>query len=987
MEFVNNLKTSILKKSNWWHVGAIALFVLISIIYFYPALGNQSVKQHDISQWVGSSREIYDYRDTDGQIGWTNSMFSGMPTNQISMEHEGTSVLRFVRNILTFGMPRPISIMMLYLIGFYFLALSFKIKPYVAVLGAIAFALSAHHIIIIEAGHNTKAFAIAFVPFVIAGFNVLFRWKNWILGIGLSALFMSLELWSNHVQITYYMMIPLLALGAVELYRAIRGENDFMKFGRSTAGLLVAYGIAFLINSGNILGTAEYGEFSTRGGSELTINPDGSSNAEDKTEGLDRSYITEYSLGRTETFSFIVPNFKGGESIAIGDVEANEDNYEDLDRGVKSFVMSNNQYWGDQRIVSGPVYIGIITAFLALLALVYSEEKTKWAYLAAAIIAVLLSWGSNIEWLTNFLVDHLPGYNKFRAVTISLAIVQFALPVLAVLFLTKLFKKREELKENLLPFFIVSGVFGVVLLALLASPTSFNTFFSAAEEDMIAGITDPAYLDAYDDLELTRISIFRDDVLRSFAFLVLAFGTVFLFIKSTANKYLFIGATGILLIMDLGTASKRYLNNEKKGKNYISWEDSWKQNYPYEENAAELAIYNAEVAQDIELDDKINKRLAEVKKGFDKSMDAAEKNRILDYTKYRELNRLTNFRVMDYGNPFNSTYGSYFFKSIGGYHGAKLGRYQDLVSFHLGVGNPAVVDMLNIKHKIRPEYDKETRKKIVGSTYLGNNPTALGNAWFVEETESVTSANDEIQALKSAYTAMVTPGSLYMILFNNEVITTEQKVSPYDNLSFVYSFVQDSVTIQDTIPVQVPFQGLTEQRVSHIPDGQGGLTWYPTEMLDSMMATMEIVNVISAGKEGFDSKTTAIYDEKFKNVISKQSYSGKGTIEMTSYHPDHLIYKSSTSDTELAVFSEIYHPVGWKALIDGKETEIGRVNYVLRALEVPAGEHEIEFIYEIPSRGSYSAMAWTGSIVMILIIGLGLFMAPKFREEKTEEEV
>jgi len=970
---MNTIKEKLLQKSNLWHVGAISLFLLISIIFYYPALQGKAVEQHDVKQWVGMSQEIKDYVEHEGQIGWTNAMFSGMPATQIRMSYPGRAVTIFLKDAYSLWLPRPISLMFIYLLSFYIMALSFKVKPYIAIIGALAFGLSAHNAVIIGAGHITKAMAIGFAPLLIAGFNYVYRWKNWILGAGLATLFMSFELQSNHVQITYYMAFILLALGIVEIIKtATSKEADWTKFGRSTAAILVAYSVAGLINYGNLTGTSEYAEYTTRGGTELTINPDGSSNAEDKTEGLDKSYITEYSMGKLESFSLLVPNFKGGESIQIGMNESNESYYKEVNSRYKDFVKGNSQYWGDQRFVSGPVYIGIVVVFLAFLALVYSSDKRKWAFLGAAILALMLSWGSNLMGFTEFFLDYLPGYNKFRAVTIVLAVVQLALPVLAVIFLTLIDKSKEKIVENMTPLYVVSGIFGFFLLVFLAMPTAFNSFYSVAELDMLETVTDSAYLEAFDELEATRISIFRADVLRSLAFLIGAFGIIFMFVKNVINNYLFSGLLVVLILLDLGLVSKRYLNNEKKGKNYVEWVDDWKQIYAYEAQAGETAIYNLEVESSPEVEAVIQSRVDSAKATFDKDMSSGEKNRIVEWVKYRTLNRNTHFRVREYGNPWNSTQCSYFFKSVGGYHGAKLGRYQDLISFHLGANNPSVADMLNVKYSYALETDQNGRPT-GGTRFIGQNMTALGNAWLVKNVETVETADEEILALKSSYSANLTPGTVYPILLNGKQITTTEKVDAYDRVAFAYSFVQDTMTIQDTIDLRIPFESLSEQEISQVPDGQGGLTWYPSAMLDSMMSQMEIIKVSSAGRNGFDPKTTAVMHTDFASKLSQESYSGVGEVALESYHPDKMTYSYNATEPQLVVFSEVYYPIGWRASIEDDHAEILRVNYALRALEVPSGKHTITFAYKLPSFERSGTIAWAGTILLLAILAFGMF--------------
>ena len=392
---MNKLKDLVLNKSNLWHVGAIALFILIACVYFSPALKGYVLKQTDVTNYIGASREIVDYRDANGeQILWTNAMFSGMPSTQISMLYEGTWFNRGLTSIFRLGLPAPIFFLFTYFLGFYILSLALKIRPIIGVVGSIAFGFSSYFIVILEAGHNTKAAAIAFAPLMIAGFILAYRMKNWLLGVALASVFMMMELGTNHVQITYYMAFVLLFLGIVELYRHIK-ENELVKFFKVTGVLLVGYVFAVMVNYGNLFGTVEYAEETIRGGTELTIKADGTTNDDIKTSGLDRDYVTNWSYGHAETFSFIVPNFKGGETQAISQNDANKDIVKDVDNRYRANVAGSNQYWGDQPFTSGPVYVGVIVLFLAFLGLVYVKDRYKWALLSVTLLAIMLSWGKN----------------------------------------------------------------------------------------------------------------------------------------------------------------------------------------------------------------------------------------------------------------------------------------------------------------------------------------------------------------------------------------------------------------------------------------------------------------------------------------------------------------------------------------------------------------------------------------------------------------
>lgn len=980
---MSKLKEKLFQKSNLWHVGAIGLFLLISIVYFYPALQGYSVDQGDVTNWVGASQEIKDYRETGQEIGWTNAMFSGMPSTQISVIYEGREIMLMLRDAFTLWLPQPIAFLFLYFLSFYILALSLKLKPVVAIVGALGFGFSSSMMIIIEAGHNTKALAIGFAPLVIAGMLFAYRWKNWVLGVALASIFMCLELVSNHLQITYYLGFVLVGVGIIELIRHLKEEKGLIKFAKVTVGIIIGYVFALFVNIGNIQGTNEYGKYTTRGGTDLTIKADGTSNEEIATSGLDREYITAWSYGKGETFTFIVPNFKGGSTQTIGSSKANSEIIKDVDGQFKKGVQDSNQYFGDQPFTSGPVYLGVIVVFLALLSLFYSDDKLKWALLIVTILTVMLSWGKNLMGLTDLFLDYLPGYNKFRAVTIILAIAQICVPILGVMFLGKLIKSKDEIKENIKPLLYTFGGLMLLLMIFLGLPELFNSFLSVQETDILDGITDPAQAnyvsELFDQLTKARISIFRGDVLRSIGFVIVTFGVIMAFLRNIFNQNVLMASLAVLILVDMGMVGKRYLGTEAKGKGFEQWTETWKQKYPYQAGNGDLEILNREVQENPELLIAIDDATNKVRATFDKEMKGANKNRVEDWVKFRTLNQLTNYRVLDLANPFNSSYASYFHKSIGGYHGAKLGRYQELVEFHLSGQNPSVLDMLNMKYQIASQ--RGPSGKIENSQFVAFNPTALGNAWFAKDIKAVGSADEEILALNAENAYELELGPVFPVLVNGEAITGTTAITASDKIAFINTVQQDSIVVLDTMLIEVPFQALTGDKLAYIPDPQQGtLTWAYDNMLDSSF--MKIIVVGQGGRSGWDPRKETVVGADFKSKISKESYSGEGTITMTSYNPDELVYTSNSTDTQLAVFSEIYYPLGWKAYVDGAETEISRVNYTLRAVEVPAGEHEIKFSYNLESYESSGTMAWIGTIFLILLIGAGIYFQLKL--DKTE---
>lgn len=1020
-----NLKDRILKKSNLWHAGAVLLFVIISCVYFAPALKGYSVKQGDIVNFIGMSREVADFRDNNGeQIQWTNAMFSGMPTTQISTIYEGTWLSRGLTKLVHLGLPAPIYYLFVYLFSFYVLAMSLRFKPLVGIIGSVAFGLSSYFIVILEAGHNSKAAAIGLAPLMIAGFIMAYRFKNWILGVALASIFMMIELAANHVQITYYMAFVMLLLGVVELVKHVK-EKQLPRFVKVTGALLGGYVLAVLVNYGNLFGTIDYAKQTIRGGSELTITPDGLPNEDNTVDGLDPSYITNWSYGHGETFTLFVPNFKGGETQQIGGNERNEEILDDLKDEVGQMagqVAQQNQYWGNQPFTSGPVYIGIIVMLLAFLALVYSKEKYKWALLSVTLLTIALSWGSNYvsalillpillynvnifldekkqlifsgvntlfflvclsltsmgPSLTDFFLDYVPGYNKFRAVTIILVVVELCAPLLAILFLHRLFKAREEIKKNSFGFYIVSALFLLFLLINLIAPNTFNSFLSIQEEGMIEGITDPnmleSYLGFFGALEDARIAIFKMDVLRSLAFLLVGVGVIYAYIRIGFSK-IFVGATLIVFILiDLVMVDQRYLNNDGRGKNYNQWVEKYEMTYPFAAGEGEKSILAMEINKNPAIKVAIDSALNVLEQEFKGNKDISAREKLVrrDFVTYRVLNRMTNFRVYEEGNPFNSSYTSYFNKSIGGYHGAKLSRYQDLIDFHISRGNPAVINMLNTRYYIRPERDAAGQR----TTKLSQtNSGAMGNAWFSKNIQIVADADEEIMSMGSYNATKITNvGEGKLFVNGNEVQGGELRGREEVSIQMI--------GMEAPMPVpNMPYGALQVEALAFIADStsKGGFNWVYNSAPDSLFDKIFVIE--SQGVGGWDPAKTTLVDQRYKENVSSESYSGNGAIKMVSYGPDVMIYESSSLEKQLAVFSEIYYEGGWTAYVDNEETPISRVNYALRAIEVPAGTHEIRFEFKSETFESSRTYATIGTVLLLILLAAGIYLEYKGGED------
>lgn len=745
------------------HIIAIVSFIILAAIYFYPAFDGYILKQGDITSFRGMAQEIWAFRRMFGEEPlWTNSMFGGMPAFQISTLYPN-NIIGMLDAVVSLGLPRPANYLFLSLFGFYILLLSFRLKPVPAAIGAVAFALSTYFIIILEAGHNSKAHAIAYMAPALAGIVWAYRGKLF-LGAGLAAFFLALQIGANHVQITYYFGILVLFYGIAKLVEAVRNKT-VPYFAKASGTLLLAAALALLCNLNVLWNTYEYGKYTTRGTSELTINPDGTSAEDIQTAGLDRDYVTQWSYGIDESFSFLIPNAMGGASGALIDENTQKENptlFNELAGGYQETGIFPNSYWGDQPFTSGDVYMGALIILLFLLGAFYVRGPVKWALIITAILTMALSWGKNLMGLTDFFLDYVPGYDKFRAVTIILAVTELVVPLLGFLFLKKLYESKEIVTENPKKYLAVTGALVGLLVVLLAIPDTFFDFYSAAEaaqlNALMAGEKASQTLVYADALKEMRISVFRSDAFRSLIFVVLGAGLVWLFAKSKIKEPVFFVVLAVLVIADLWPVDKRYLDNEKDRGRFVSWETKEDNRTAFQMTPADKFILDNEMARNPRVEDAVEKAVSD----FRMEMKGQRTMRIsegeINDVRFGALRFNTDYRVLGLGNPFNDSRVSYFHKSIGGYHGAKLKRYQELIEFHIQreiqlinqelQGSPTqesvnarlqgseVLNMLNTKYVI---YNPQTGPIV--------NRAAHGSAWFVEEIVIAEDSDDEVMKL------------------------------------------------------------------------------------------------------------------------------------------------------------------------------------------------------------------------------------------------
>ena len=661
------------------HALIVLLFALISFAYFSPLLEGKRIDGHDVKTWIGMSKEISDFRENTGEEAlWTNSLFSGMPAYQISVKYSA-NLIKYVDKVISLGFPRPANLLFLYLLGFYFLLVSLNVDYRIAAIGAIAYAFSSYFFIIIQAGHMTKAHAIAYLPMVVASVIYTYRGKM-LLGGVLTSLAVALQIFTNHYQITYYLILVLLFIGFAQLYKDFNA-NNLQSFFKRTGILIMAALLAAGTSFTRLKTTLDYGKETTRGKSELTNNLD------NKTKGLDKDYATQWSYGVAESMTLLIPNFHGGSSMSSV-LSIDDSQTLDFLRKFRNKKLANalqyraSSYWGDQPIVSGPTYAGAIVIFLFFLGLFLIKSEYRVWLLLATIMSLMLAWGKNFMPLTEFFLDHFPGYNKFRAVSMILVIAEFTIPFLAFLGLNKFLTDNDK-QSNLIKLKNAFYITGGITLVFALFPSMFLDFLSDKDLSPISnGVKTPnGFLDG---LVADRSTLLSSDAWRSFMFITLSFGVLFLYIKEKLSKNYVILIIGALLITDMWGINKRYLNEDHFARKS-------KVKTPYKPTQADNFIL--------------------------KDKDP-------------------NFRVFNQSvSTFNDASTSYFHKSIGGYHGAKLKRYQELIEFHISKGNMNVLNMLNTKYFITQD----------GRAQL--NPGALGNAWFVENINTVKNADEEIAAL------------------------------------------------------------------------------------------------------------------------------------------------------------------------------------------------------------------------------------------------
>lgn len=679
---------------------AIIGFAVITMVYFSPVLQGKRIKQHDIDMYKGMSKEISDFREETGeQTLWTNSMFGGMPSWNISVT-QNSNLMTYINKILSVGFPHPVGAVFISMLGFFVLLMVLNAGTWVSFIGAVAYGLSSYLFIVIGAGHNSKAMAMAYMAPVIAGILLSYKGK-YLWGTVLTALSLALEVRAGHLQITYYLLLIVVFVVLFEFVKAFK-DKKFDVFFKASALLAVAAVLAVMTSSTNLYANYKYVNDTMRGKPVLSKDID------NQTNGLDRDYVTQWSYGIGETWSLMIPNVKGGASGYIGNDNPALHN---VDSRFKQAIAQQNAYWGDQPGTSGPVYVGAIVVFLFVLGLFVVKNEYKWILLVATVLSILLSWGKNFMGFTDFFLDYVPGYNKFRAVSMTLVIAEVCMPLLAFLALAEIMKNPDVLKNNMKALYISFGLTGGICLIMSVMPDVFFNFLSKNEmaqfEQLTKGAGGSVYQSMMSQLEEVRMAVFRKDALRSFFFITASAICILLFVKGKMKQKILLPVLAVLVLVDMLPVDKRYLNND----NFIS------------------------------------------KRQFDRPFTMTKADEFI-------LNDNTlDFRVVDISkNVFNDASTSYYHKSVGGYHGAKQRRYQDIISHYLDseindlrkgfsnakteydvvklLDNTKVLNMLNTKYVI---YHGDAQPLI--------NRNAFGNAWLVDEVRWVDTPNEEIDAI------------------------------------------------------------------------------------------------------------------------------------------------------------------------------------------------------------------------------------------------
>ena len=805
---------------------AVVVFAVISYAYFMPAtIDGRILYQHDASAGRGATQELAAYREKTGETSrWTNATFSGMPTYQTAPSYKSTSVLSAAEKVYHLWLPNYVWYVFAYLLGFYILLRAFDFRRSLAVLGSIIWAFSSYFFIIIAAGHIWKVMALAYLPPMIAGVVLAYRGK-FVHGLILTAIFSAFEIYANHVQMTYYYLFIILFMVIAYLVQAVR-EKQITRFLKATLACVIGAALGICINLSNLYHTWQYGQESMRGKSELVKK----NTANQTNSGLERDYITQWSYGVGETWTLLIPNAKGGTSAVP--MSANKIVQEKGNSELAYLYQQIGQYWGEQPGTSGPVYVGAFVLMLFILGLFIVKGPMKWALLAATVLSVLLSWGKNFMGLTDFFIDYVPMYAKFRTVASILVIAEFTIPLLAILALKQIIDEPDSLKNKMKYVYVSFGLTaGFAFLFALMPGVFFSDFVSSSEMHSLSQFPPEQLNPILTDLRSVRQSIFAADCWRTFWIIVI--GTAFLLLyKARKLKAVYaIGGIAVLCLVDMWQVNKRYLNDD------MFVESSVRDTPPA------MTATDRQILQDKALD-------------------------------YRVLNLASN--------TFNENETSYYHKSIGGYHAAKLRRYQEMIE-----------------------------------AYISPEMQSLMSA-VVKAGGDMTKVNGD---------------SIYPVL---NMLNTKYFILPLQN--------------NQTVPLQNPYTF--------------GNAWLVDKItyVDNANAELDAVGKINLKHE-------AVADMRFKAALGESKTQGNvAKAEITQYAPNRLTYRVESDKGGVLVFSEIYYPE-WTATVDGQPVELGRVNYILRAINIKPGQHEVTLTFEPKSVTRTELVAYISYAILLILVG------------------
>ncbi len=744
------------------HLAAIAIFLLLIFAYFPDLLDNKSLRMDDIEQHKGMSNELADYRERTGEEAiWTNAMFGGMPGYTISTIYHG-NILRYADKVMKLNLPRPADSMFVVMLGMYVLLITLGVRQPLAILGAVAYSFSTFNLLSMEAGHMSKIDAMSYMPWVLAGLVTAFQGKR-IAGALMTAVFLSLQVKASHFQITYYLAFILLFFSLAYLIQSIR-EKTLPAFIKTSALLIVAAFFGIFTNSSSLYTIYDYGKDSIRGKSELT------SNVVKESSGLDASYALQYSYGVGETFSYMIPNVYGGASnLGLGE---QKEALKEADPQYRSILGNLPQYWSSTS-TTGPFYAGALMSFLAVLGFFFVKSPVRWAILASVVLAFMLSWGINFEGFSVWMLDHFPGYNKFRAVKMTLIISDFLLPLIAILGLSEVVSHPEVIKEKKTWFFTAFGLTGGLCLLFYMLPDLFFSFdyLNPAYQDQLMQMAQQQGMDAptatgwmdglISNLEDVRVAIFKADALRSFLIILLGAAALFVYGRSKFNPLILAGLFLIITVSDLWSVDKRYVNK----KDFVS---NAKSAVPFSPSAADEAVFALEMQRDPSLVQKVetykNEGMKRAKKAGGAGVDDAK-------FRFRGLLANTDYRVLNIAaNTFNDAGTSFFHKSVGGYSAVKLERYQEFIENHISPNIQTLIATFNNRPSdslISATMSRLYALNLLNTRYIIYNEkapplvnnAALGNAWFVSQVKEVESADAEMAAMDSTFN----PGTTALI--------------------------------------------------------------------------------------------------------------------------------------------------------------------------------------------------------------------------------